>query len=113
MIQRELLSVSGNPSKAFMFLELGIIPVKYVIMYKRRIFLYDILQENKTSTLRQVYNVLKSESRKGDFEYLVKKDLNKIQIEISEEEIKHYSKEQWRYFVKKNVTDLAFKMLKQ
>ena len=34
VLQRKLLSSSGNPSKAFMYLELGITPVKYVIMYK-------------------------------------------------------------------------------
>ena len=35
MLQRKLLLTSGNPSKAFMYLELGITPVRYVIMGRR------------------------------------------------------------------------------
>ena len=44
-LQRQLLAVSGNPSKAFMCLELGITPVKFVIMGRRLNFLYYILNE--------------------------------------------------------------------
>ena len=31
-LHRNILNTSGNPSKAFMYLELGIIPAKFVIM---------------------------------------------------------------------------------
>ena len=34
-LQRKLLSESGNPSKVFMLSNLGVLPVKYVIMIKR------------------------------------------------------------------------------
>ena len=57
MLQRFLLSTTGNPSKVFMCLELGVIPVKYVIITKRINFLHYILKENMTSTLRQVYEM--------------------------------------------------------
>ena len=50
-LQKELLSVSGNPSNAFMSLELGFIPVKYVIMYKRLTFLHYILSQNTDSKI--------------------------------------------------------------
>ena len=36
ILQRKVLSVSSNPSKCFMKLELGILPVKYVILKKTR-----------------------------------------------------------------------------
>ena len=35
ILQNKFLAYSGNPSKAFMFLELGIMPLRYVIMTKR------------------------------------------------------------------------------
>ena len=35
MMQRSILKTNGNPSKVFMYLELGILPVKYVMMKKR------------------------------------------------------------------------------
>ena len=63
MLQRQILSVSGNPSKVFMCLELGVIPVKYVIMEKRLSMLNHILNESTSSRMRQLYEVLKCDSR--------------------------------------------------
>lgn len=45
MLQKKLLTISGNPSKAFMYLELGVIPVKFVIMGRRVNFLHHILNK--------------------------------------------------------------------
>ena len=35
LLQRKILSNSGNPSKCFIQLELGIIPIKFVLMKKK------------------------------------------------------------------------------
>ena len=72
MVQRSILTNYGNPSKVFMCLELGVIPVKFVIMEKRLYFLKYILDENISLMLRQVYEALKGDSRKGDFVSLIK-----------------------------------------
>ena len=58
ILQRKLLSESGNPSKVFMFLELGVLPVRYVMMMKRLTFLKYILGESTTSIIGQIYSVL-------------------------------------------------------
>jgi hypothetical protein len=108
MLHRALLSNSGNPSRVFMCLELGVIPVRYVIMKKRLSFLNYILNENINSTIRKVYDTLKHDSRKGDFCYLVKKDMDDCKIEITEEEIKNYSKRTWKVFISKKVKEKAF-----
>ena len=42
--------------------------------------------------LNQVYTVLKSNSRKGDFFALVQKDKNKQEIELNDEEVKTFQK---------------------
>ena len=64
MLQRQLLSVSGNPSRVFMCLELGVVPVRYGILAKRLNLLHYIINENTRSTINQVYTVLKSDSQK-------------------------------------------------
>ena len=46
MLQRNILSLYGNPSKVFMYLELGIIPVRFVMMEKILNFLKYILNQN-------------------------------------------------------------------
>ena len=111
MLQKELLSISGNPSKAFMSLELGFIPVKYVIMYKRLTFLHYILNENTSSTLKQVYDVLKCDSRRGDFYFLAQNDIRDTEITQTEGEIKNFIEEKWKKYVKYKVTKLALKLL--
>ena len=108
ILQQKILSNSGNPSKAFMFLELGILPLKYVIMTKRLNFLKYILNENITSMIRKVYEALKQESRKGDFVYLVQKDLMEIDLKLLDEEIHTLSVGKWKGIVRRKIKQAAF-----
>ena len=61
--------------------------------------------------LRQVYEVLKTDSRKGDFVDLVQQDLNDVDIEISENKIKHTPKLQWKKYITCKVKEKAFQDL--
>ena len=97
MVQRNILTNYGNPSKVFMCLELGIIPVKYVIIEKRLNFWKYILDESISSMIRQVYEALKIDSRKGDFVDLIMKDLEEVNIDITEEDIILVKKLDWKY----------------
>ena len=108
MLHRALLSTTGNPSRVFMCLELGVIPVRYAIMKKRLNFLHYILNESMTSIVRQVYDTLKVDSRKGDFFNLVQKDLKECNIKMTEEEIRAYSKRTWKIFITQTVKEKAF-----
>ena len=103
MLQRALLSTSGNPSKVFMCLELKVIPVRYVIMAKRLNFLHYILSEGISSILRQDYDTMKCDGRKGDFYQLAKKDMEDLNIILTEEEIRTYTKRTWKLFVSKKL----------
>ena len=94
-----------------MFLELGIMPLRYVIITKRLNFLKYILCESTTTMIRQVYDVLKQESRKGDFNNLVQKDLNEINLKMSDEEIQTLSNGKWKAMVKQKVKQAAFQHL--
>ena len=100
MLQRKILSISENPSKCFMYLELGIIPVKYVLMKKRMQFLHYILNENIDSMIVQVYNALKEDHRKCNFIQLTNKDREDLEIELSDEDIKYTPKSTWKKYVK-------------
>ena len=111
ILLRKIISQSGNPAKCFMQLELGIIPVKYIIMQKRMNFLNYILHESKESMLRQVFDALKEDSRKGDFKELTDKDRIELQIELEDEEIEGISKVAWKKYVKKKVKSAAFQYL--
>ena len=47
ILQKKILSTKGNPSKCFIQLELGIIPIKFILKLKRLNFLHYILTEEK------------------------------------------------------------------
>ena len=63
-----------------------------MIIAKRTNMLHYILKEELGSTMRQVYEALQQDSRKGDFYNLVKKDLEDLNIQFDEGMIIQYSK---------------------
>ena len=111
LLQRRLLSVSGNPNKVVMSLEFGIIPVKFVLMAKTINMLHHILNESIDSTMRQVYEALKCDCCKGDFYSLAQKDIKDVNIQCEEAIIQQYSKSQWKTLVKNAVKACALKYL--
>jgi hypothetical protein len=113
ILQRKLLSVTANPSKCFMKLELAILPVKYVIMKKRLMFLQYILKESTESLISQVFTALKEDSRKGDFVQLTNTDRKDLEIELNDMEIKSMSKWSWKKLLKEKTKVMAFVELEQ
>ena len=110
---RKIMSKSGNPSKCFLQLELGIIPVKFVMMQKRMSFLYYILNESMDSIVNQVYITQKEDSRKGDFIQLTNEDRVTLNIEYEDDEIKSMTKQTWKKLVKEKVKVAAFAELRK
>ena len=80
-------------------------------MKKRLNFLHYILKESIISTVRQVYDTLKHDSRKGDFYFLIQKDLRDCDINMTEEEIEFHSKKSWKDFIAVKIKEKAFKEL--
>ena len=71
---------------------MGVIPVKFVVMQKQMNFLHYILNEDINSLLRQVFDALREDSRKGDFVSLVSEDISDLEIYMSEDDILEMSK---------------------
>ena len=113
ILQRNIFENKGNPSKVFMSIELGVIPVSFVIMEKQLNFLKYILEQSMSSMLRQVYETLKKDSVKGDFIYLIEKDMDQLNITFTEEEIQGMTKPQWKKYVHSIVSEKAFEYLKE
>ena len=72
------MSDSGNPSKAFMCLEFGFIPVKFVIMSRRTQSLKYILEEPSDLIMKDVCSKLKEESSYGLLHGLTSEVLQKV-----------------------------------
>ena len=55
-----------------------------------------ILQEDIISTISQVFEAFKNDSREGDFYDFVQKDLEDLNIDLSEEDMQILTKSQWK-----------------
>ena len=80
-------------------LELGIVPIRFVLMKKRMQFLHYILNESDESMIKRVYITLKEDSRKGDLIYQTKSGKIVLDIDLSDEEIQVVSKGAWKNFL--------------
>ena len=94
-----------------MYVQLGVIPVKFVIMGRCLKFLNHILNESIESTTRQVFETQKEDSTNGDFVDLVSKDKKELNIELSEEEIKSMNKIVWKIFVDRKIKEVALNIV--
>ena len=75
--------VLGCPSKTpihLMFLELGWLPLRFIIQSRRLNFLKCILNQKETSLVKQVFNEQKSHPKRGDWVKVVEKDMKKLNI---------------------------------
>ena len=111
ILLKKILSTAGNPCTVFMQLEMGVISVKFVIMQKRMNFLHYILNESMDSMIRQVYNTLKEDSRKGDFVFMSDNDREELKIDKTDEDIAEITKNSWKKYVKERVMSSALEYL--
>ena len=79
-------ALESSASKVFMMLELGVIPVRFVLMKKRLQFLHYILSEPMDTMLRQVFEALKEDTRNGDVVSLTNRDKIELEIYITDED---------------------------
>ena len=101
------MNTNGKPSKAFSYLELGMTPVRYLIMEKRLNFLKYILNQNPESMVKQVYDEQKIHSKKGDFVYQVIKDKYDLKILLEDDEIEDIPPQQWKKMIKTKIKEKA------
>ena len=94
-----------------LFVLVEVIPVRYATIKKRLNFLHYKLSDSMTSIVRQVYDTLKVDRRKGDFFNLVQKDFQECNIKMTEEVIKACSKRAWKIFITQTVKEKAFSEL--
>ena len=73
---RSILECPKFTPVAAMFLELGIIPIRFILMQRRAIFLHYLLQQKENSLLSQFFHAQKVTKYKGDWIYLLESSLH-------------------------------------
>ena len=100
----------STPTEA-LFLETNSIPIRYVIMSRRLMYYWSILQMDETELVKKVYTAQQLSPCKDDWIYQLREDLKECNILQSECEIKSMKIYTYRNLVKKQIQEVSTKYL--
>ena len=82
MLLERLLETPSYSSRALLYLNLGLSPIRCILMQKRILFLHYILNEDQDSLIHQVLQAILEDPQKNNFGCQVKEDLKSLEIEL-------------------------------
>ena len=111
-LKKILKSHSKTPKEA-LYLETGLLPIRYVAMRRRLMYLHNILIKPEKELIKKVYAVQKILPTKGDWYKQVMEDKNKLGLDLSDVQISRMSKDQFKELVAVSVRNYALNCLNQ
>ena len=112
-LKRILMTATSTPNCG-VYLELGILPIEYVIKKRKMMFLHKILQNDKNNILYKIYEGQKHahQHQKEKNWYSEIQDIKEeFQLRHTDEQIKELKKEEWKKKIKTTVTAVAVRKL--
>ena len=106
---RKILNAHSKTPIETLYLELGVIPLRFQIMKRRILYLQDVLEREDGELTKQVLLVQKENGCNGDFYELVTNDL--AELSISFEEVEGSSKSKLKKMVKERAKEIAYNFL--
>ena len=95
----KLVNGHAKTAKEAFHMETGLLPIRFVCMKRRVMYLHHILSKPTSEMIRRVYEVQKQIYTKNDWYSLVQDNKNELGIQLSDEEISKMSKERFRSLV--------------
>ena len=108
---RKILEVGAGCPKEMLYLETGTIPIRFLVAFKRVMFLHYILNQDKDSL---IYRILEAQVRnpsKNDWSETVKQDLEELGIENTFTQIKSLQQDKLRSVVRKAIEEKTYRFL--
>ena len=113
MFFRRMLEVPISVPKEGIYIEMGKMPVKYVIRIRRLMYWWHLVNLNSKEVLQKVYSAQKLNSSKGDWVVQLETDKKELKLNITDEELKNYKQEEFKMLIKRKVEILAGKHLEE
>ena len=110
---RKIVDAPSSISKSFLFLELGVLPIRYEIHKRQISFLHHILSLQPNDPVHALYQQMKCLPGEANWFNDIQRSAAKYSIIIDEEKIKSVSKETFKGIVKAAIQNYAFKELKE
>ena len=103
MLMRQIFETpSGTPKESF-YLETASIPIRFVLIGRRILFLWSILQKSQSELVKQVYQAQRMFPFKKSWASIVWNDMKNCNINLTEEEISKMKKGKFKTLVKKRI----------
>ena len=113
MLMRKLVKGHSKTAKEAFFMEAGLVPIRFIIMKRRLMYLHNILVKPETELIRKVLEVQKNIITKNDWYSLVQQNKVDLNIPFSDEDISKMSKDRFKSIVSKAVAKKAAEYLNQ
>jgi hypothetical protein len=110
---RGILKAHAKTPREFLYLELGAVPLKWIIMQRRLNYQKTIIDRAENELIKKVYNAQKQQPVRGDFVKLARKDWESMGIHMNETQLAIMSKAEAKRYIKLNVRDAALKDLRR
>ena len=109
---RGLMNGHSKVPLEFLFLESGCVPVSFIHVCRRLIYLQTILKKDPNELISRVYFAQQSNSLPGDYCRLVAEDQASLGISLTEKQIIEMSSREYKKTIKEKVRNKAFEYLK-
>ena len=113
---RSILNSHAHVAIECIFFEVGLLPLRYEIMRRRLMYLWKLLNVDKSELIHRVYLSQENSSHPGDWVRLVDKDKIDLDLNLSNSVIENLSKAKFKNIVNKKIESYALmqlNMLKQ
>ena len=107
MLIRKIVKGHSKTAKEALFLETGLMPLKFICMKRRLMYLHTIVSRESIELTRRFYEVQKSIYTKNDWFQLVQQNKVELMINYTDEEISKMSKDKFRIIVNRSVENFA------
>ena len=94
-----------------MCLEVGLVPIRYIIMRRRLIYLQHILKQKETSLVKQFLKTQFISPKKKDWAKTILENLQHLELTYTMEDIENMPKQTYRKIIKKKIIEFSLKYL--
>jgi hypothetical protein len=108
---RRILEVGSGCPKEMLYLETGSIPIRFIITYRRLMFLHYILTEDPDCLIYRFYSAQRKNPSRNDWSVTVENDIEDLGISQTIDEIKSMKKEKFGKMLKKSIEEKTLKYL--
>ena len=108
LLLRQILGAPISTPVEALYLELGVLPISYILKGRRVMFLHYLLNLEESEMLHMFFKAQLKKPGRNDWTETVKQDLVDLNISLSFDEIETYSHEQFKQIVKKKCRSTAF-----